>query len=323
MPNTENERVTSARRLSDGTPRLGIVSAFGAEADMLVAQTDDARTWQINGNRFVAGRLRGNDVVIVLCGVSMVNAAMVTQVMLSHFNIERLLMSGIAGGVDPECQVADVMVPERWVAPMEVYWSNDGCVPAPCGTPGDLAPLGLRLACDAEGKPLADFRIDTPFGPIATGLFMRDTFVMREGSGAEGEFRFDFPVDPEMLAVARALRPALRRSGPREMTLAVSHEPRLVVGGTGASCGAFLANPAYRTYLHDTLRVRVLDMETASLAQVAYANRVPYLAFRSLSDAAGGDHSRDVGAFFGSGLAEANASAVTLAFLGAWADRQP
>jgi adenosylhomocysteine nucleosidase len=156
VPNVDNERHSLPRRLSDPTPRLGIVSAFGAEADMLVAQTDEAHTWMINGNRFVAGRLRGNDVVIVLCGVSMVNAAMVTQVMLSHFNIERLLMSGIAGGVDPECQVADVMVPERWVQPMEMYWSHDGCVPAPCGTPGDLAPLGLRLACDADGKPLAD-----------------------------------------------------------------------------------------------------------------------------------------------------------------------
>lgn len=321
MPSVEQERHSLPRRLTDPTPRLGIVSAFGAEADMLVAQTDEAHTWLINGNRFVAGRLRGNDVVIVLCGVGMVNAAMVTQAMLDHFHIERLLMSGIAGGVDPSCQVADVMVPERWTMPMEVYWSNDGCVPSPCGTPGDLAPLGLRLACDTQGRPHADYRIDTPFGPVATGLFMRDTYVMREGSGAEGEFRFDFPVDAEMLAVARALRPALRRTGPREMAVAVSHDPRMVVGGTGASCGAFLANPAYRSYLQQTLQVRVIDMETASLAQVAYANRVPYLAFRSLSDAAGGDCSRDVGAFFGSGLAEANASAVTLAFLGAWADR--
>jgi adenosylhomocysteine nucleosidase len=321
MHNVETERHGVVRRLTDPTPRLGIVSAFGAEADMLVAQTDAARNWLINGNRFVTGRLRGNDVVIVLCGVGMVNAAMVTQAMLGHFQVERLLMSGIAGGVDPGCQVADVLVPERWTMPMEVYWSNDGCVPAPCGTPGDLAPLGLRLARDPQGRPHADYRIDTPFGPIATGLFLRDTYVMREGSGAEGDFRFDFPVDEEMLAVARALRPALRRAGPREMALAVSHEPRLLVGGSGASCGAFLANPAYRRYLHDTLRIRVIDMETASLAQVAYANRVPYLAFRSLSDAAGGDCSRDVGAFFGSGLAEANASAVTLAFLAAWADR--
>ena len=52
------------------------------------------------------------------------------------------------------------------------------------------------------------------------------------------------------------------------------------------------------------------------------ANQVPYIAFRSLSDLAGGSDTQDVGAFFGSGLAEANASAVTLAFLEAWKAQQ-
>jgi adenosylhomocysteine nucleosidase len=51
----------------------------------------------------------------------------------------------------------------------------------------------------------------------------------------------------------------------------------------------------------------------------AFANRIPFIAFRSLSDLAGGTDFKDVGAFFGSGLAETNSSAVTLAFLDAWA----
>ena len=63
-------------------------------------------------------------------------------------------------------------------------------------------------------------------------------------------------------------------------------------------------------------------METAALAQVAYANRVPYIAFRSLSDLAGGEEfNADVGALFASGLAETNEAAVTIAFLEAWARR--
>ena len=61
------------------------------------------------------------------------------------------------------------------------------------------------------------------------------------------------------------------------------------------------------------------DMETTSFAHVAFANQIPFIAFRSLSDLAGGTDFTDVGAFFGSGLAEANASAVTLAFLETWA----
>ena len=55
-----------AKCLTDCTPRIGIVSAFGEEADILVAQTGHKREHTINGNRFTTGTLRGNRVVIVL-----------------------------------------------------------------------------------------------------------------------------------------------------------------------------------------------------------------------------------------------------------------
>ncbi len=53
---------------------------------------------------------------------------------------------------------------------------------------------------------------------------------------------------------------------------------------------------------------------------MAFANGVPYISFRSLSDLAGAEEfNTDVGALFASGLAEANEAAVTIAFLQAWA----
>lgn len=302
-----------------GVSRVGIVSAFGAEADILIDATADRRSWVINGNRFTTGRLCDNDVVIVLCGVSMVNAAMVTQLMLDHFNIQRLVMSGIAGGLDPALAVGDVVAPERWSMPMEVYWGQDGRVPSPCGVEGDLSPLGLRLSYDgAVARPRPDYQLSWGEGAIATGMFLRDNFVLTQANAPDGEFRFDYPADRRMLEIAEGLTPELMRVGPRNPTVAVSRQPRFEVGGRGVSCTAFVANADYHRYLHNALGAHVTDMETASFAHVAYANQVPFIAFRSLSDIAGGDHSADVGAFFSSGLAEANASAVTLAFLGAW-----
>jgi adenosylhomocysteine nucleosidase len=308
-----------ARCLSDCTTRIGIVSAFGAEADLLLEQTRGKRDWRINGNRFTTGTLRGNPVVIALSGVSLVNATMLTQLMLDHFRIERLLMSGIAGGVSPDNHVGDVVVPERWALPMEVYWHGDGSVPAPCGTAaGDVTCLGLKLA-QRDGQVLPEFRSDN--GKVSSGLFLRENFVMNDNNAPQGEFRFDFTVDPAMLALARTLQPVLAQCGPKNPTLCVSTQPTLKVGGTGVSGSAFLANADYRRYLSDTLQAQLVDMETAALAQVAYANRVPFIAFRSVSDLAGGHDFKDVGAFFGSGLAEANEARVTLAFLQAWHQR--
>ncbi|WP_038494002.1 5'-methylthioadenosine/S-adenosylhomocysteine nucleosidase [Collimonas arenae] len=306
--------------LTDCKPRIGIVSAFGAEADILLEQTQKKRDWKINGNRFTTGELRGNPVVIVLSGVSVVNATMVTQLMMDHFHVERLLMSGIAGGVNPGNHVGDVIVPESWAMPMEVYWNGDGSLPAPCGTAGDVGCLGVRLATE-NGKPRPDFKIDTPHGQVSSGLFMRENFVMNAGNAPQGEFRFEFQADAEMLALARTLKPALAKCGPKNPALCVSVQPELRVGGRGVSGTAFLANPGYRAYLYDNLQAQVVDMETAAFAQVAYANRVPFIAFRSLSDLAGGNDFKDVGAFFGSGLAETNEANVTLAFLEAWSRR--
>ncbi len=300
--------------LSECTPRIGIVSAFGAEADILLVQTQGKREWQVNGNRFTTGTLRGNPVVIVLSGVSMINATMNTQLMLDHFRIERLILSGIAGGVNPANHVGDVVVPERWAMPMEIYWNGDGSTPAACGKPGDIECLGLKLARDADGKPLPAWQA----GQESTGMFMRENFVMNADNSPKGEFRFDYVADPRMLAVARGLSLALDQCGPREPKQCVSEPPVLRVGGRAASGTAFLANPAYRSYLYDTLQAEAIDMETAALAHVAYANKIPFIAFRSLSDLAGGNDFKDVGAFFGSGLAETNEAKVTLAFLEAW-----
>jgi adenosylhomocysteine nucleosidase len=315
--------------LSECTPRIGIVSAFGEEAAILVRETRGARTWTINGNRFTTGLLRGNRVVIVLSGVSMINAAMTTQTLIDHFRIERLVMSGISGGIDPAHRVGDVLVPETWAMPMEVYWHHDASLPSPCGpTAGDLSCLGMKIA-RIDGKVVPSFVLP---GGAASGLFMRENHVTRPGGPAEGEFVFDYRVDPAMLAVARTIAPRLERCGPRasagaggavDPKLCVAALPKLVIGGRGISGTAFLANAAYRSYLFEQLQAQTVDMETAALAHVAYVNGIPYIAFRSLSDLAGAEEfNADVGALFASGLAEANESAVTLAFLAAWSEHQ-
>ncbi len=317
--------------LTECTPRIGIVSAFGQEADILVAQTRSARTWIINGNRFTTGLLRGVPVVIVLSGVSMINSTMVTQLMVDHFRVQRLVMSGIAGGVNPAHHVGDVIVPDRWAMPLEVFWNRDGVLPAACGKPADVSCLGLKLA-SVDGKPVPPFDLATAEGPVPTGLFMRENFVMTAANAPGGEFRFDYPVDPEMLAVARTIRPALSRCGPKAVkapgadpdpALCVGTTPQVIVGGRGVSGTAFLANAQYRTYLFEQLHAETFEMETAALAHVAYANAIPYIAFRSLSDLAGAQElNADAVALFASGLAETNEAAVTLAFLGAWAQRR-
>src|SRR5262245_47065952 len=312
-------RPRSVGCLTECVPRLGIVSAFGAEAAMLLANMRRAHAYVINGNTFTTGVLRGTRVVMVLTGVSVVNAAMLTQLLIDHFNVHHLVLSGIAGGVDPANHIGDVVIPETWAFRLEAYWNGDSIVPSPCGTTGDLSCLGLQLS-PYTPRTNADYQIPTANGLVGTGLFMRTTFVRTRANYPDGEFKFDYPVDATMFRVATKLHPALLRCGPKHRSLCVSTSPVLRHGGRGVTAPVLLANPAYREYVFHVLQAQSFDMETTACAHVAFANQIPFIAFRSVSDLAGGSDVQEVGAFFGSGLAEANASAVTLAFLKAWAD---
>jgi adenosylhomocysteine nucleosidase len=87
-----------------------------------------------------------------------------------------------------------------------------------------------------------------------------------------------------------------------------------VCSGPGVSGGAFIDNAAFREYTFKTFGARVLDMESAAVAHVAYANNVPFIAVRSLSDLAGGGQGEnEIEVFLG--LAAGNSAAVVKALL--------
>jgi adenosylhomocysteine nucleosidase len=69
-----------------------------------------------------------------------------------------------------------------------------------------------------------------------------------------------------------------------------------------------------------TFQADALDMETAAVAHVAYVNKVPFIAFRSLSDLAGGGPGQnEIDIFFQ--LAARNSAQALAAFLEAWSGK--
>jgi len=94
-------------------------------------------------------------------------------------------------------------------------------------------------------------------------------------------------------------------------------QPRVRVGGVGASGNSFVDNVEKRLWLSATFSAQVVDMESAAVVQVCTANGVPCLVFRSASDLAGGSGSStartEIGEFFR--VAAANSAQVVLRFL--------
>lgn len=95
-----------------------------------------------------------------------------------------------------------------------------------------------------------------------------------------------FPVDSAMYVVAEDLTDEV--SLPQKIG---DRTPRLLAGGIGVSGNAFIDNPEKRIWLNETYNALITDMETAAVAQVCAVNGIPFIAFRSASDLAGGSGS--------------------------------
>lgn len=271
--------------------RIAIMSAFEPEWTALQGDLSDAQTETINGNRFVTGTLEGREVVLVLSGISMVNAAMTTQLMLERFEVEAIVFSGIAGGVDPDLSIGDVVVAGQWGNYLNAVMARE--------TDGSFA-IPPWMTSDFE-----------PFGMIFTR-----TEAVQSARQAEPERRFWFKADADLLAKAETLATTLTLPACNAENECLSAAPQIVVGGNGVSGAAFVDNAALRAWAFDQFDAQVLDMESGAVAQVAYANEVPFIAFRSLSDlAGGGEGANEMGTFLS--IAAGNSASVVKAFVAA------
>ena len=67
--------------------KTGIISAMWVEAEKLhmAMEQDTVKEYEYNGMKFYEGRLCGCDVVLSICGVGKINAAIYTQLMIDKF----------------------------------------------------------------------------------------------------------------------------------------------------------------------------------------------------------------------------------------------
>jgi adenosylhomocysteine nucleosidase len=94
-------------------PATAILGAFEREVTLLEDRLTERREHQIEGIRFVTGKLHGQNVVVVWTGVGKVNAAMTTTLLIEHFKPKHIIFTGIAGAVNPELRPGDIVIAEK------------------------------------------------------------------------------------------------------------------------------------------------------------------------------------------------------------------
>jgi len=146
-------------------------------------------------------------------------------------------------------------------------------------------------------------------------MFPQPVNVARSGAKPDSEeSKFWFAVDTAYLEAASRASGKVDLKRCVLLALCLSDTPRVEIGGRGVSGQTFVDNAAYRQWAWENFQADALDMESAAAAHVAYTNNLPFIAFRSLSDLAGGGPGENEIAIFLQ-LAADNSAETVLAFL--------
>jgi adenosylhomocysteine nucleosidase len=94
----------------NSSPRTAIVSALHDELASVLALMPDEQQEVIGGRTFWVGHLHGQDVVAVLSGIGKVAAATTATLLIQHFGVDRIVFTGVAGGLGAGVQVGDVVL---------------------------------------------------------------------------------------------------------------------------------------------------------------------------------------------------------------------
>jgi adenosylhomocysteine nucleosidase len=92
---------------------IGLICAIPEELAHLRDVLDDVSTVEVARLRFDEGLLDGHRVVLVGAGMGKVNAAIVTTLLADRFGCRVIVLSGVAGGLDPALHIGDVVIADR------------------------------------------------------------------------------------------------------------------------------------------------------------------------------------------------------------------
>ena len=89
---------------------IAIIGAMPSELADIRKILDNAEVKKISGFEFFVKEYKGKTIINSCCGIAKVNSALCTQVMIDNFNPDCIINTGIAGGMNSDVKVCDVVI---------------------------------------------------------------------------------------------------------------------------------------------------------------------------------------------------------------------
>lgn len=89
---------------------IGIISAMNCELSGMVNALTDLKESNVANMKIWQGKLNELNVVIALCGIGKVNAAIAAQILITQFQVDSLINIGLAGALAEAVNIGDVVI---------------------------------------------------------------------------------------------------------------------------------------------------------------------------------------------------------------------
>lgn len=90
--------------------KFGIVCAGDEELAPFLPMMDHCKVIEKARLKFYEGQIDGTEVVALFSGVCKVNAAIASQILIDIFDVNAIINSGTAGGMDPRLKIFDTVI---------------------------------------------------------------------------------------------------------------------------------------------------------------------------------------------------------------------
>lgn len=94
---------------------VGIIGAMHIEVETIKSLMENKTVETISGVDYIRGILHGKEIVIAVCGIGKVAAAMCTQTMILKYSPECIINTGVGGSLSTKLAIGDIAVAESLV----------------------------------------------------------------------------------------------------------------------------------------------------------------------------------------------------------------
>lgn len=181
--------------------RIGIIGAMEEEVIEIKNSLLECKIIQEINYKYYIGKFENKEIVVVVCGIGKVNAAICTSKLIDKFKVDCVINTGVAGGINKKVEIGDIVIAKELLYhdfDVTAFGYDKGIIPRMETSIFKSNELLLNIAKESSVKFCGDKQ--TYVGRIASGDQFASDINMKKY--IDNEFKA-YAVEMESTAIAQ------------------------------------------------------------------------------------------------------------------------